>query len=230
MEIEPEGVRPRRADPAVWLGERHGNVLLSHAEIARDGRSRRSYVFHYNDCARFRVRECARGLQLQVVSVCSRRSVLAGFDRPNGLRLGRSFAARGVLFAELGAGHAWVIAGNASMTLYAESGPGRSRPQLLSAVSALRPFGERSRELPAPALPDRLLRSLRRSQRAYRRSGSLGGAALALGPQPGSGAPAAAAGEGRRLAPARARDPLRGLTRLRAARGISCSARRSGRA
>jgi dipeptidyl aminopeptidase/acylaminoacyl peptidase len=229
MEVEPEGVRPRRGDPAVWLGERHGNVLLSHAEIARDGRSRRSYFFHYDDCARFRLRDCGRGLQLQVASVCSRQSVLAGFDRPNWLHLGRSFAARGVLFAELGAGRARVIAGNASVTLYAESGPGRSRPQLLSAVSALRPFGGRSRELAAPALPRSLLRSLRRTQRAYRRSGSLSGAAVALGLTPDRRATAAASGEGRRLAPARARDPLCGMNRLREPRGISCSVRRFGR-
>jgi WD40-like Beta Propeller Repeat len=183
-EVALPGPPPRPGDPAVWLGERHGTLLLSHAELSRDRRSGRGYFFAYDDCARFRVRECPRGIQLQAASVCSPRSILAGFDRPNRLRLGPSFVRRGVLYVDLGLARVSVIAGRASVTMYAGSGPGSARAQLMAAGSALRPFGRRVRALPPPSIPGAVLERTRRTQRTYRRLGTIAGTALALNVTP----------------------------------------------
>jgi hypothetical protein len=179
-----DDVRAQRGDPAVWLGERHGNLLLSSFQISSDRRGNGDYSFQYDDCASFQVKECPRGLQLQVVSVCSPRSRLAMFDRLSTAPPGRAFVRRGVLYVDVAFARASVIASGASVTIYAEAGPGRPRAGLLRAGAALRPFELNARPLSAPALPATLLRRLHRAARALRRAGSVRGAARALAVKP----------------------------------------------
>ena len=180
-EVVPDSVRAGRGDPGVWLGERYGDLLVSSFEASQDRRSNPSYFFHYDDCARFRARDCPRGLQLQVQSVCSPRSRLYGFDRLNYAPPGRAFVRRGVLYVDVSLGRASVIAGGASVTMYAEAGPGRPLRGLLRAGAALRPFTPTARPLPPPGLPATLLRRLRHTERAHRRAGTVGGTARRLG-------------------------------------------------
>jgi hypothetical protein len=145
----------------------------------------RAYFFHYDDCTRFRVAECPHGLRLQVFSVCSPRSRLAGFDRLSTAPPGRAFVRRGVLYVDVGYSRASVIAGGASVTIYAEAGPGNPRRGLLRAGAALRSFTRTARALPPPGLPATLLRRLRGTERAHRRAGGVAPAALALDVNPG---------------------------------------------
>ena len=180
-EVVPDSVRAGRGDPGVWLGERYGDLLVSSFEASQDRRSNPSYFLHYDDCARFRARDCPRGLQLQVQSVCSPRSRLYGFDRLNYAPPGRAFVRRGVLYVDVSLGRASVIAGGASVTMYAEAGPGRPLRGLLRAGAALRPFTPTARPLPPPGLPATLLRRLRHTERAHRRAGTVGGTARRLG-------------------------------------------------
>jgi hypothetical protein len=177
----PDSVRAGRGDPGVWLGERNGDLLVSSFEASQDRRSNPSYFFHHDDCARFRARDCPRGLQLQVQSVCSPRSRLNGFDRLNYAPPGRAFVRRGVLYVDVSLGRASVIAGGASVTMYAEAGPGRPLRGLLRAGAALRPFTRTARALPPPGLPATLLRRLRHTERAHQRAGTVDGTARRLG-------------------------------------------------
>jgi hypothetical protein len=113
--------------------------------------------------------------------VCSPRSGLNAFDRLDYAPPGRAFVRRGVLYVDVATGRASEIAGGASVTIYAEAGPGRSLPGLLGAGAALRPFTRSARPLRAPGLPATLLRRLRRTERALRRSGTIEDAARAVG-------------------------------------------------
>jgi Tol biopolymer transport system component len=183
-EVIEDRIRAEPGDPAVWLGERHGSLLLSTFQISSDRRGNGSYFFRYDDCARFRMTECPRGLQLQVFSVCSPQSRLAGFDRLSTVPPGRHFVRGGVLYVDVGFARASVIAGSASVTIYAEAGPGRPGAGLLRAGAALRPFTRKARPLPPPGLPATLLRRLDRTERAHRQAGGVDGAALALHVKP----------------------------------------------
>ena len=169
---------------AFWLGERYGRLLLSRVEHQGLGGPRGSWVVSYDDCTRFRVRECPRALSMYVTPICSRDSILSGFKRFGTQRLGDAFAHNGTLHAGLSRDSVTLLAGRYSITIYAQPGPGDPRRALLRAAAALRPVAGRTLSLPPPALPGVVLRRVRQAERAYRLHGSIGGAADALGEAP----------------------------------------------
>jgi hypothetical protein len=183
VEVDTRPARAFDRDPGYWLGERYGNLLLGYAEVVRDRRSLPSYAFIYDDCARYQPRACPPGLQLQQVSVCSRsgRSALPAVDDPEYRHRVRAFAARGLLFVDIGQSDLSVIAGRAHVRIFHSTWPRRGRRQTLEAVRALRQIGKPAAPLPAPALPRTLLRKLRLTERAHRRFVSIAATAHALG-------------------------------------------------
>jgi Tol biopolymer transport system component len=188
----PTRIRPRVAvdtrqlraidrPPVYWLGRRHGGLLLTDAEVVRDGRSGDSAYLHYEDCARFRPRDCPRPLQLQEVSVCSRHgsSTLPVVDEPEWAGHVRAFAAHGLLAIDIGDGLG-VVAGSTHIRLFGELGGARGRRQLISTARRVRQIGRPKSALSPPRLPRALLRRLHRTERAYARLGSIDAAAERL--------------------------------------------------
>jgi TolB protein len=140
LELALPDARGARGNPPYWLGAQYEGRLLAWA--GGSGRTRRSYSFVYEDCVRWRPSACPPPLQLQQDSVCSR----------HGSRLaGRAFAAHGLLFVGSG-----VIVGASHVRLLGGGGPARR----LRALRALRRGGRPHAPLPAPALPEALLRRL----------------------------------------------------------------------
>jgi hypothetical protein len=92
------------------------------------------------------------------------------------------FAARGLLFVDIGQGDLSVITGAAAVRISpdAHSRRGANR-RALAAVRSLRPIGKRAAALPPPALSRTLLHRLRRTERALRRLGSVDAVARTLG-------------------------------------------------
>ena len=206
VELDLRGIDPSRNSPAYWLGRRYGDVLLGGVDAYRTGRSLRSYFFYYDDCARYLVGACPRGLQIQVESVCTGRTTASGIDQHSyqaSVRDGR-------LFIDIGQGDLSLIAGSMQVRIFPEAGPGARRPQLLAAFRHLRRVGAPRRALPPPALPreaaaragtrpdpvrpHRLGRAHRAEARDQRRAG-------APAPAPGADARLASAGP-RDLVPA----------------------------
>jgi TolB protein len=171
VEIDLGRVRGFAGHPVYWLGKRYGNLLLDSAEVASD-----HVAFTYGDCASFRPRSCPEPIQLQVSSVCSRRTTLTAID--DGYGSLRVFAARGLLFIDLRQGDLSAITGRTDVRIFPDSAPIR---RSLAATRRLRPLGAREARLPPPALPRALLRRVRRAERAERRLGSVVAAARALG-------------------------------------------------
>ena len=167
---------------AFWLGERHGGLLLDYFDRQGRGGSRGSRWFSYADCVRFDLRQCPRALDVYSAPVCSRESLLAGFERFGTQRLGRAFVRRGVLHASASGDRVTLLAGRFSVTIYAQSGGGDRRSALLRAAAALRPVA--GGPLPAPALPRVVLRQVRKAARAQRLLGSIGAAARELNERP----------------------------------------------
>jgi Tol biopolymer transport system component len=167
--------------PVYWLGKRHRGSLLTHAEVLRDGQSSRLVYLHYDDCARFRPRDCPRPLQLQEVSVCSRHgsSTVGVVDDPEWAGHVRALAAHGLLVVDIGDGIG-VVAGSTHIRLFGELGGTRGRQQLINTASRLRQIGRPKAELPSPRLPRALLRKLQRTQRAHARLGSIDATARTL--------------------------------------------------
>jgi Tol biopolymer transport system component len=168
--------------PVLWLGTHERGLLLSHAEVIRDGRSVGQVYLQYNDCGRFRPRGCPRPLQLQEVSVCSRHgsSTLGVVDAPEWAGHVRAFAAHGLLVVDIGDGLG-VVAGATHVRLFGELGGARGRRQLINTARRLRQIGRPRGTLPAPTLPRALLRKLHRTERAYAQLGSIDAAAQRLG-------------------------------------------------
>jgi TolB protein len=183
VEVDTRRARAFARDPGYWLGERYGNLLLGNAEVIGDRRSLPSYAFIYDDCSSFHARACPPGLQLQQVSVCSRsgESSLPAVDDAEYRHRVRSFAARGLLFVDIGQSDLSVVAGRAHVRIFHSTWHRRGRRQTLKAVGALRQIGRQAAPLPPPALPRTLLLRLRRTERAHGRFGSIGAAAQALG-------------------------------------------------
>lgn len=175
VRVDLRSVRAFDGHPVYWLGKRYGNLLLSFAEAGRDA------AFVYDDCASYNPRDCPAPIQLQETSVCSGRTNLAVIAQPNYHPM-RVFAARGLLFVDIGQGDLSVISGAAHVRIFpdAHSRRGGNR-RALAAVRSLRPIGKRARALPAPALSRTLLHRLRRTERAQLRLGSVGAVARTLG-------------------------------------------------
>jgi hypothetical protein len=171
VEVDVGRVRSFAGHPVYWLGKRYGNLLLDSAEVASD-----HVAFTYGDCASYRPRSCPEPIQLQVSSVCSRRTTLTAID--DGYGSLRVFAARGLLFIDLRQGDLSAITGRTDVRIFPDSAPIR---RSLAATRRLRPLGAREARLPPPALPRALLRRVRRAERAERRLGSVVAAARALG-------------------------------------------------
>ncbi len=177
VELDLRGINPSRNSPAYWLGRRYGDVLLGGVDAYRTGRSLRSYFFYYDDCARYLVGACPRGLQIQVESVCTGRTTASGIDQHNyqaSVRDGR-------LLIDIGQGDLSLITGSMQVRIFPEAGPGARRPQLLAAFRDLRRVGAPRRALPPPALPRELLRGLARARLLYDRTGSAERTAQRLG-------------------------------------------------
>jgi Tol biopolymer transport system component len=176
--VDTRQVRAIGRPPVYWLGRRHRGLLLTHADVVRDGRSGHSAYLHYEDCARFRPRGCPRPLQLQEVSVCSRHgsSTLGIFDDPEWAGHVRAFATQGLLAIDIGDGLG-VVAGSTHIRLFGELGGARGRRQLINTARRFRQIGRPRAALQAPALPRALLRKLHRTERAYAQLGSIDAAA-----------------------------------------------------
>jgi hypothetical protein len=170
-------------DRVYWLGERYQGLLLDNLRPGRDGRSRHSYYFHYGDCSRYHSRDCAPEFQLQEVSVCSRsgQSTLAVLDQDEYGGRGRAWAHRGLLFVDIGQYDLAAVIGATHVRLFPGVGGAAGREFATRALLALRPVGGRPGRLPSPALPATLLSRLERTDEAYASSGSVGGAAAAIG-------------------------------------------------
>jgi hypothetical protein len=179
--VDTRQVRSIDRPPVYWLGRHDRGLLLSHAEVIRDGRSGNSAYLHYGDCARFHPRTCPKPLQLQEVSVCSRHgsSTLRAVDEPEWGGHARAFAAHGLLVIDIGDGLG-VVAGSTHIRLFGELGGTRGRRQLIDAARRLRQIGRPGATLPAPALPRTLLHKLHRTERAYAQLGSIDAAAQRL--------------------------------------------------
>jgi Tol biopolymer transport system component len=177
--VDTRQVRAIDRPPIYWLGKRHGDLLLTHAEVIR-GSVGQVYL-HYDDCARFRPRACPRPLQLQEVSVCSRHgsSTLPVLDEPGWAGHVRAFAAHGLLMVDIGDGIGAVV-GSTHVRLFGELGGARGRRQLVSTARRLRQIGRPGAALPPPTLPRALLRKLHRTERAYAQLGSIDAAAQRL--------------------------------------------------
>ena len=177
VELDLRGINPSRNSPAYWLGRRYGDVLLGGVDAYRTGRSLRSYFFYYDDCARYLVGACPRGLQIQVESVCTGRTTASGIDQHNY----RASVRDGRLLIDIGQGDLSLITGSMQVRIFPEAGPGARRPQLLAAFRDLRRVGAPRRALPPPALPRELLRGLARARLLYDRTGSAERTARRLG-------------------------------------------------
>jgi Tol biopolymer transport system component len=178
-----DALRRLRGSP-FWLGERHGRLLLSHFDDTGRGGPPGSRWFSYDDCARFDLRQCPRALDVYTEPICSRDSILAGYERFGTVRLGRAFTRRGVLHTGLSDDGVVVLSGRFSIGVYVQPGPGTARPALLRATAALRQFGRRDRSLGPPALPRVLLRDVREAARARRLLGTIDAAAQSLNERP----------------------------------------------
>jgi Tol biopolymer transport system component len=163
VRVDLRGVRAVDEHPVYWLGRRYGALLLSYAEAGRD------VGFVYNDCAGYHPRGCPSPIQLQESSVCSRRTTLRVVNDPS-YSFSGVFAARGLLFVDLGQGDLSAITGRTDVRIFPNSKP---RRRALAAARHLRPLGKPARALPAPALPRTMLRRVRRTERAMRRLGSI---------------------------------------------------------
>ncbi len=163
-EVLDSALARRLRGGAFWLGERFGRLLLTRFDHEDHGGSRGSRVISYDDCTRFRVRDCPRALDLYVTPICSRDSLLAGFNRFGTERLGYAFARSGALHVGLSLDSVTLLAGRYSITIYTQSGPGDRRRALLRAAAALRPVAARKLSLPPPALPGVVLRRVRRAE------------------------------------------------------------------
>ena len=177
VELDLRGLNPSRNNPAYWLGRRYGDVLLGGTDAYRTGRSLRSYFFYYDDCARYLVGACARGLQIQEQSICTGRTTANGIDQHSY----RATVRDGRLLIDIGQGDLSLITGSMQVRIFPEAGPGARRPQLLAAFRHLRRVGAPRRALPPPALPRKLLRGLARARLLYERTGSAERTARRLG-------------------------------------------------
>ena len=133
----------------IGSGDRYGDVLLGGADAYRTGRSLRSYFFYYDDCARYLVGACARGLQIEVQSICKGRTTANGIDQHSY----RATVRDDRLLIDIGQGDLSLITGSMQVRIFPEAGPGARRPQLLAAFRHLRRVGAPRRALPPPALP-----------------------------------------------------------------------------
>jgi Tol biopolymer transport system component len=179
--VDTGHLRAIKRPPVYWLGRRHRGSLLTHAEGLRDGPSSHLVHLHYEDCARFHPHGCARPLQLQEVSVCSRHgsSTLPVVDEPEWAGHVRALAAHGLLVIDIGDGLG-VVAGSTHIRLFGELGGSRGRRQLIDTARRLRRIGHPKSALPPPRLPRAVLRRLHRTERAYARLGSIDAAARRL--------------------------------------------------
>jgi hypothetical protein len=163
VRVDLRGVRAVDEHPVYWLGRRYGALLLSYADAGRD------VGFVYNDCAGYHPRGCPSPIQLQESSVCSRRTTLRVVNDPS-YSFSGVFAARGLLFVDLGQGDLSAITGRTDVRIFPNS---KSRRRALAAARHLRPLGKPAQALPAPALPRTMLRRVRRTERAIRQLGSI---------------------------------------------------------
>jgi Tol biopolymer transport system component len=175
VSVDLRRIRAVDDHPVFWLGRRYGDLLLSHAEAGRD------VGLVYLDCASYRPRACPKPIQLQETSVCSRNTTLSVVAQPH-YRPMRVFAARGLLFVDIGQGDLSVIAGPTHVRIFPD---GRSRRsanrRAFAAVGDLRRIGRPAAALPPTALPRALLIRMQRTERAFRRRDSIRAVARALG-------------------------------------------------
>ena len=175
VRIDLRRIRAVDAHPVYWFGKRYGDLLLSHAEAGRD------VSFIYNDCASYRPRGCPEPIQLQETSVCSRSTTLSVVAQPN-YRPMRVFAARGLLFVDIGQGDLGVITGPTHVRIFPDARSRRAaNRRALAASHDLRRFGKTTAGLPPPALPRATLVRMRRTERTFTRLGSVAAVARALG-------------------------------------------------
>ena len=176
VRVDLRRVRAFDGHPVYWLGKRHADLLLAHADVSWN------VGLVYDDCASYNPRDCPAPIQLQETSVCSGRTTLGVIAQPNYHPM-RVFADRGLLFVDIGQGDLSVITGTAHVRIFpdAHSRRGANR-RALAAVRSLRPIGKRAAAaLPPPALSRTLLHRLRRTERAQLRLGSVGAVARTLG-------------------------------------------------
>jgi hypothetical protein len=184
VQVDTRGVRERHRERAYWLGDRYRGRLLDHASSARDGRQRHSYFFNYGDCGRYQARACVPELQLQEVSVCSRAdfgTLRLVADEPHYGHRVRAHAAHGLLFVDIGQHDLTAIIGTTQVRLFPGAGGKQGRRVGGRALLDLREVGRPARPLPGTALPAALLDSLRRTDLALERSGSVRATARDLG-------------------------------------------------
>lgn len=173
-------VRGSSLSPVYWPGRSHTGLLLTAAIANADRNALRANDFLYDDCERYRSRDCPPPLQVHNRSVCSPQATLTVMHDPE-YRPVRSFASRGKLYIDIGQGDLTVIAGRADVRVFPGRGGRRGRRQALTAIDALRPFGRTDTRLPSPALPRPLLRTVRRTGAALRRLGSAKAVSRTLG-------------------------------------------------
>jgi dipeptidyl aminopeptidase/acylaminoacyl peptidase len=184
VQVDTRRVRERHRERAYWLGDRYRGRLLDHASSARDGRLRHSYFFNYGDCGRYQARACVPELQLQEVSVCSRAdfgTLRLVAEAPHYQHAVRAYAAHGLLFVDIGQHDLAAVIGTTQVRLFPGIGGKRGRRVAGRALLDLREVGKPAGPLPGTALPAALLESLRRTDLALERSGSVGATARSLG-------------------------------------------------
>jgi hypothetical protein len=175
VRVDLRRIRSFHDHPIYWFGKRYGDLLLSHADAGR------GVGLVYNDCASYHLRDCPPPIQLQETSVCSRQTTLSVVAQPH-YRPMRVFAARGLLFVDIGQGDLSVITGPAHVRIFPDATSRRSaNRRALAAAQHLRRFGRKAARLPPTALPRALLVRMRRTERASRRLDSIEAVARTLG-------------------------------------------------
>lgn len=143
--------------PIYYLGKKFGALLLSNAE--KD-------IFLYWDCSKDRSKDCPPGLEIQVESVCNRPSLTLASNAK------RHYKTRGALAVYKGyEGGTRVYTGRVVVSIF----PG-NQAQTKKAIKALRRVNgrnRRDRRLPPPMLPSTVLKKLKETTDAYKKSGSI---------------------------------------------------------
>lgn len=179
-----ETVPRKAARGSYWLGAGYRGLLLSDFDDDRKGTH-----FGYDDCGRFRARDCPPGLQVFNTSVCARDAYF-GFTQTD---TGRVLRRRGALALDLlgdgGGLDVFTGATEVSLRLEANRSATQDRRELGAHLRRLSRFGRplrRGGRLPPPQVSRGLAAKLRRTVRAKRRYGSSRVAAMRLGIRPGS--------------------------------------------
>jgi hypothetical protein len=151
-----------------WLGQVFGaNLLLSDASADRP-----YFGLSYSDCGSFDPAACPRSLEISETSTCALHPLIDGYGSPRRLR-----AVAGVLvYRGIGSGFD-IFTGTTAIQVY-----GARHRSLGRLLRTLRPVGADAppAKLPAPVFGRNVWGRVDRTERAYRRLGSVASAARQL--------------------------------------------------